>query len=133
MVEYTLACTTRECVRVGVRQHMHARANLRSNARISQSRIADFSHTLLLRHGSLFCSPPRSRLCHVLIPTIARFILFSLLHFSLSLFLFVFLGQPLCNHGSPCTTLWYISRRLTRDWKLSCRIMRPVSTIRSQK
>jgi len=58
----TLACTfTRACIRMWVRQHTHARANLRSNARVSQSRIADFSHTFL-RHDSLFCSPSRPTL-----------------------------------------------------------------------
>lgn len=40
--------STRACITVGVRQHTHARANLRSNARVSQSRIADFSHTWFL-------------------------------------------------------------------------------------
>jgi len=51
-------------------QHTHARANLRSNARVSQSRIADFSHTRFLDTvlPPFLFSPPLDRLRSVLTP-----------------------------------------------------------------
>ena len=102
---------TRACMHVGVRQHTHARVNLRSNARVSQSRIADFSHTWFL-DMTPFSVLILGRLYFVLIPTIACFIFFSI---SSSRYSFSSSSneQPLCNRGLSCTTLGF--RRLSHD------------------
>jgi len=92
----TRACTRESSKR---QQHTHARANLRSNARVSQSRIADFSHTRFLDTvlPPFLFSPLLGRLCSVLTlyvppppPPVPAVHASRPVRFFLSLFLFVF-------------------------------------------
>ena len=95
--------------------------------RFSVSHRRLFPH-MVLRHGSLFCSPSRPTLPRPNPYHIARFMLFPLLFF-LSLFLLVFLGRAtLCNRVTVFAMYdIMVSRRLPRDWKLSQEITRSIS------